>query len=235
MKTQILLLHGALGSATEFQDISNSLSDDFDVKCLNFPGHQGEAFVDGTWTVEVMCNFLNNFIHQNFHRDSGLIVFGHSMGGYLALCSLLQENPTIDAAITLGTKMHWDPDIAAREISMLDPMKMQSKVPAFVENLKQVHGADHWQKLVFQIGGFLHELGQTSPISAENVRGISKPCRIMLGDRDRMVSMDETLDIFKAIPNATLSILPNTPHPLIQAETARICFEIREVASQLAN
>ena len=41
----------------------------------------------------------------------------------------------------------------------------------------------------------------------------------MLGDRDKMVSLDETVAVYKSLPNAEMCVLPNTPHPLEQADT----------------
>jgi pimeloyl-ACP methyl ester carboxylesterase len=233
MRTQILLLHGALGSAQEFEALEQKLQNEFVVHSLNLPGHAGSGFLETPLALENTREYLDNFIASTFDPGLPLMVFGHSMGGYLALYSLLKGNTQIGSVITLGTKLHWSQDIASREIAMLDPHKMAEKVPHFAESLKTIHGADVWQKLTFEVSSFLKDLGEKNPLSPDKVRDLHQPCRIMLGDRDRMVGMEETLAFYQALPNASLGILPNTPHPFAQADTGRLYFEICEVASAL--
>lgn len=48
----------------------------------------------------------------------------------------------------------------------------------------------------------------------------------MLGDRDKMVTLDETVNAYKAIPGAALSVFPETPHPLEKVDVSRIVFEL---------
>jgi hypothetical protein len=44
----------------------------------------------------------------------------------------------------------------------------------------------------------------------------------MLGDRDQMVSLQETLDVYKALPQAQLAVLPNTPHPIEKVDLSLV-------------
>jgi hypothetical protein len=49
----------------------------------------------------------------------------------------------------------------------------------------------------------------------------------MLGDRDKMVSLDETTEVYVNLPSAQLAILPNTAHPIEMVNQARLAYEIR--------
>ena len=49
----------------------------------------------------------------------------------------------------------------------------------------------------------------------------------MLGDRDKMVTLDETVEVYKNLPQAQLAILPNTPHPIEKVNTDRLASEIK--------
>jgi len=49
----------------------------------------------------------------------------------------------------------------------------------------------------------------------------------MLGDRDKMVSQEETARIQKSIPNAQLAILPGTPHPIEQVDISLLTGHLR--------
>ena len=46
---------------------------------------------------------------------------GHSMGGYVALKLALKRPELVDRIITLGTKFNWTPEVAAKEVKMLNP------------------------------------------------------------------------------------------------------------------
>ena len=40
----LLVLHGAIGSKSQFDSIASLLDNQFDIHLLNFSGHGGEAF-----------------------------------------------------------------------------------------------------------------------------------------------------------------------------------------------
>ena len=50
---------------------------------------------------------------------------------------------------------------------------------------------------------------------------------VVLGDRDKMVTLDETLEVYKNLPNAQLAVLPNTPHPIEMINTGRLASELK--------
>ena len=56
------------------------------------------------------------------------------MGGYVAL-QLANKHPKyVQKIITLGTKFAWDKETAAKEVKMLNPEKIEEKIPAFAKN-----------------------------------------------------------------------------------------------------
>jgi pimeloyl-ACP methyl ester carboxylesterase len=59
-------------------------------------------------------------------------------------------------------------------------------------------------------------LGAHNVLQPEDYSSITTPCLILLGDRDKMVTMEETIAIYKLLPSGKLGILPGTPHPLEQ-------------------
>ena len=46
-------------------------------------------------------------------------------------------------------------------------------------------------------------------------------------DRDKMVTREETINVFQSLPNAQLAILPATPHPLEQADSSLIAYHLQ--------
>jgi esterase len=56
---------------------------------------------------------------------------------------------------------------------------------------------------------------------------IQTPSLIMLGDKDKMVSREETIAVYEQLPNAQLAILPATPHPIEQVDKDLLAYHIR--------
>ena len=73
----------------------------------------------------------------------------------------------------------------------------------------------------------LVEMGEDNPLKPIDYLSIQHSTLLMLGDRDKMVTLDETLEVYKNLPNAQLAVLPNTPHPIEMINTGRIVNELK--------
>src|SRR5436190_16411453 len=137
-KTQLLLLHGALGAASQFSSLAEKLSAHYTVHTMDFPGHGGKPFPEGSLKMPLLAEHLADYVRE-FHLQ-GCSVFGYSMGGYAAMWLENEEPGTFGKIQTLGTKLDWNPDAAQREAMLLNPDKMQEKIPAYVKHLEARHG-----------------------------------------------------------------------------------------------
>jgi len=61
-------------------------------------------------------------------------------------------------------------------------------------------------------------LGKDNTLKITDHAEINTPALILLGDRDKMVGLEETLLVYKALPNAQMGMLPGTPHPIEQVD-----------------
>ena len=100
MKPKLLLLHGALGSSEIFIPLVEELKNDFECIVFDFPGHGNAKFEEIDFSVEYFSSKLNNFILSNGYDE--LIVFGYSMGGYIALNTELNFPNSFKKIITLS-------------------------------------------------------------------------------------------------------------------------------------
>lgn len=225
MKQSLLLLHGALGSCVQFDALAAQLAPLYTIHSFDFRGH-GAAALPEKLTIHTLKTQLENWISEHLPHNEPLTVFGYSMGGYVALLLALENPQLFQRIITLGTKLHWSPEIAAGELKMIDPEKIEQKVPAFAAELAARHGADKWKALLQQTAGLMSDLGANNYLNADALKNIQVPVKLMLGDRDKMVTLDETVNAFKVIPGAALSVLPATPHPLEQVDVQRLSFEL---------
>lgn len=219
----LLLLHGALGYGKQFDALRPLLEKDFTLHTPTFSGHGGSD-VPATLSIQSFAEETSHYIQQNIEGET--YVFGHSMGGYVALYIAANKMAPVAKIMTLGTKQHWSPEIAANEAKMLNTDKLKEKVPAFAQYLQKLHG-DSWEQLCHTTAQMLTDMGNTPPLTDEGYSQIEIPVQLCLGDKDRMVSLEETIEVYRKLPNSTLLVLPNTPHPYEQVNVERVAYEIK--------
>lgn len=218
----LILLHGALGAKQQLQPLAAILQNDFSVHTLNFHGHGGEVFGKADFSTESFADDVLVYMQQqNIERAS---FFGYSMGGYVAMYIAKYFADKVEKIITLATKFHWDETIAAREVKMLNPDVMLQKVPAYAEALQQRHAPNDWKIVLQKTADMMNGLGANNTLKLEDYASIHPLCLIMLGDRDKMVTLDETISVYKQMPNAQMAMLPATPHPLEQVNTELVSY-----------
>lgn len=218
---KILLLHGAIGSAEQFQPLHRCLSSNFQVYAPNFSGHGGSPMPD-EFSIDHFARDVVAFLdEQGLQRVS---IFGYSMGGYVAMYLARYVPKRIDKIATLATKWHWDETTAAHEAKMLDSEKIAAKLPAFADTLRARHAPNNWKVVLSKTIDMLRLMGSSNPLRVELLSDIQVPCMLLLGDRDKMVSLEETKTVFDALPNAQMAMLPATPHPLEQVDMELLRF-----------
>lgn len=158
-------------------------------------------------------------------------IVGYSMGGYVALHLARRHPGRVGRIVTLGTKFDWTPATAEKEASRLDPAAIETKVPGFAAQLRERHG-ERWARVVRVTATMMLGLGASPGLSDDDFRAIPHPALIAVGDRDSMVSIDETVRTARALPEAECLVLPGTPHPLEQVDTGLLAFHIRQFLSK---
>lgn len=221
----LLLLHGALGSSQQLAALKDELSPYFDIHVPDFPGHGGTPF-GSEFTIPAFADHVQQYCCH--HHLSPVSVFGYSMGGYVAL-SLARRQPQLVARIaTLATKFHWDEATAAKEVKMLQPEVIEQKVPQFAHTLQQRHAPNNWKEVLHQTAALMTGLGAQKALTPGDFAALTTPTLLMLGDRDKMVTLEETVAVSKQLPAAQLAVLPNTPHPLESVPTETLAFLLRQ-------
>ena len=138
---------------------------------------------------------------------------GYSMGGYVALYIARHHPERVERIFTLATKFLWTTEIAEREKKNLDPEVITTKVPAFAQNLNALHG-DKWKELVKKSGDMIVAIANSNPLTAADYGKIAHPVLTSVGDSDKLVSIEETIDVYRQFSTAQLLVYPGTGHPL---------------------
>lgn len=220
----ILLLHGAIGAPDQLQPLAEALSGRYEVHVVCFSGHGGKLLGNGKFSIELFAHDVLSYMEQKgLERVS---VFGYSMGGYVAMYLARNYPERITRVVTLATKYHWDEATAAREVQNLNPEKIEQKIPAFADALRRRHAPLDWVSVLANTAQMMQDLGAGNTLSSADYPLITIPVLLLLGDRDKMVTLDETLAVYKALPASQLGILPATPHPIEQVDASFLAMMI---------
>lgn len=215
-RKQLLLLHGALGSKIQFKELKKMLDPNFEVHLFNFSGH-GNNTVAGKFSMEVFQKDVLEYMEN--HAIESAAIFGYSMGGYVGL-KLAHDFPEkVERLMTLGTKIQWNPEIAAKEVQLLDPEAMEVKIPKFAEFLKNVHDPNDWKSVVGKTAEMMHGLGNGNALIEEEFKSIDIPVLIARGSEDNMVTREESESLAGILKKGNFMEIPNGKHPWAQVET----------------
>jgi pimeloyl-ACP methyl ester carboxylesterase len=221
----LLLLHGAIGSKEQLQDLANLMERDYNVHLLNFAGHGGKSIPDTSFSIQSFSQEVLDYIQQ--HHIEQTDIFGYSMGGYVGMYIAKYFKQRIRKLITLATKFYWDKETAAKEIKMIDAATIQQKVPAFADELSKRHAPNDWTTVLKKSAEMLLNLGNDNVLKTGDYTDITTQCLMMLGDRDKMVTLDETVNVYKQLSNAQLCILPSTHHPIERVDKHLLAFLVQ--------
>jgi len=208
----LILLPGALGSKSQFESLQQELNAlNLQNLSLDLAGHGKLPPQPNVVNVPEMAKaFLQQLDFQRI--DEPINLFGHSLGGYIGLYLCINYPQRINKLFTLGTKWHWTKEIASKETSMLVPESMEQKIPAYISHLKSIHSLD-WKLVVKNITHIMNDLGDNLYLEPENLATIEHVVRIGIGDRDTMVSLEESQNTYRALKNGQLQVFPLTKHP----------------------
>jgi pimeloyl-ACP methyl ester carboxylesterase len=206
MKKNLLLLHGALGNGQSWKQIVPLLADDFIVFCPDLPGHGSNTMPSTESSLEQTVSFLKEYIEQNITGD--YVIAGYSMGGYIAL-KFATENPAhLKRIISIATKFDWNEAIAEKESSGLT----EENLAPILHHLQAAH-TNNFPGILNLTKQILLSIGK-KPLVKPDLQKISVPVLVALGDRDKMVTHQETVEFASYMPAGSTEILINQPHLL---------------------
>ncbi len=220
----ILLLHGAMGSASQLEPLKQKLElSGRNVLWMNFSGHSGEPFQED-FGIEAFTDDVLLFLDR--HQVPSVDIFGFSMGGYVALWLAYLHPHRIGKIITLGTMFDWSVKSAEREVKKLNPEKILEKVPAFARLLEHRHAPTDWKVLMQKTVDMMLDLGMKPRLTESILSTISAPVEILLGDTDDMADKNFSERVSDWLPNGSFHLLENTPHPIEKVDLNKLTERI---------
>lgn len=220
MKT-IIFLHGALGSAKDWDNVIKHLENEVNCVPVDFPGHGQHSDSNGFNNVGQLTAYLRDKIAEVKSNDIAIV--GYSMGGYVALnlaaSGGLQDVPLLCVAV----KLNWNEAIAEKEASGLN----ETNLAPITEALKAIHG-ENYNGLFERTISVLKSIG-SSPLQSSDLQESRNPIHFMLGDKDKMVTKEETLSFVSNLNHAQFHELESQPHLLHKMDPIVVSSRIRQL------
>jgi esterase/lipase len=208
----VLILPGALGSASQLEPIKTALQiNGMNVHSMNFSGHGGVPFQAQFGIDQFAKDVLKELDDL---KIATVNIFGYSMGGYVALWLAKNHPHRIDKIVTLGTKFDWSVESALYEIKKLNPEKILDKIPAFARILEHRHAPNDWKTLMRKTADMMMELGRNPLLTRDILQSITHSTVVCLGDQDDMADKSYSEEVADILPNGKFRMLANTPHPI---------------------
>lgn len=216
----IVILHGALGSASQLDPVTSSLEQNgYTVFSFNFSGHGGKPF-QSEFGIEQFAEDV--LLELNNRALTKVRIFGYSMGGYVALWLAKNHPHRVEKIITLGAKFDWSVESALKETKKLNAEKILEKVPAFARILEHRHTPNDWKLLLQKTSDMMLKLGERPLLTKEILNKIPQPTLISLGDQDDMADRNYSQQVATFLPAGKFQLLENTPHPIEKVDLKKL-------------
>ena len=200
-----LFLHGALGCASHWTEIGNTFKEHGHVHLLDFPAH-GNSKLSPVANLNGLSDFLADYIQSNSIESP--VIIGYSMGGYVALHAAIKGKINPAQIITIASKMTWDETIAEEGTANLN----WNSLAAIKDKLMSEHG-ENTEHLFSMTADILRSIGQ-QPIQKNDLSKLQIPVTMMVGEKDKMVSKEETEVSALACTNGRFVLLEAQGHAL---------------------
>lgn len=187
----VVILHGNGGSIRGRAAFIEEFAKKYKVIAFDNRCHGKSGCPSGYLTYEQMADDVDKVL-QHLGIDSAY-VWGHSDGGIVGLLLAIHYPGKVKKLLASGANLR--PDSTAVEPGLF-PLLEQMEKRARADSI-------HYKQFLLLV--------QQPHIPLSDLRKINSDVLIMAGDRDA-IRIEHTLEIFKNIPGALLSILPGTTH-----------------------
>jgi len=204
--TPLLILHGNGGSASSRHKMIPSLVEDYQVILMDNRCHGNSSCPSAELNYQDMAADVSALMDHLGHEDYR--IWGHSDGGILGLILGYRFPARIKSMLISGPNLR--PDSTALRAKLVDFVQRYSEIPD--------------PRLQKQIK--LMAFHPNIPI--EKIQEVKVPVVLMVGDRDA-ITMEHAFEIFNALPQANLCVLPGTSHFVANERPDQVIYWIKQL------
>lgn len=215
----VLLLHGGLSNSDLLLDaVSAPLETKYRVVAFDRRGHGYTADTAEPLHYETMATETIGVLEKVVGGRAHLI--GWSDGGIVSLIVALRRPDLVDRMVVIGTNYHFE---GALPLDFDPNSEFATMIhQAYAE--RSPDGGDHFDEIA---GKFMILVTTEPTLTLDDLKKINAPTLVLAGDDD-MIKLSHTAEMYEALPNGQLAIVPGSSHALPverSAETARIILD----------
>ncbi len=218
----IVLLHGGLfGYISEYEHLIPKLAKTNQVIAIATRGHGRSEIGTKPFSYQLLAEDAYQVI-KSLTKDS-VIVIGFSTGGNTAYMLTDQHPETVKKLISIGASPQATPpnnkeksDQAKEE--KLTGITLEKEAPDFVKERKALMPEPgRWNEFVDKITTMWES---SEFLTDDQIRGIKSPVLIIAGDKDPHVNAERVIQLYRLLPESSLSIIPDCGHVVLYCNFA---------------
>ncbi len=211
-----LLLHGNRDRKEVFRYMVPYLEGRCHLMLFDLRGHgDTEKPVEG-YTYDQFLYDIDAFVEYKNIKTFNLI--GHSLGGVLSILYTLKYPEKVKRLILMGTSAYFVPKFKRPAIGTLVTEKLigitnRNAAPYFfLPEFKEVEDEilSNWSKVPPHVHESMIRMGH--PDLREKIKEISKPTLLIVGEKDRISTMDDVSFIHEQINGSQLKVIKDSGH-----------------------
>lgn len=211
----LVLLHPGATDSRAMAALSDELGD-YRRVAIDRPGHGRSPDVEGNWSFEAMADAVADAMTVGGACPAHLV--GWSDGAIVGLYLALLRPELVTSLVFGGAVFHVS--------GWLDHI-VDETPPAFLADAYgevSPDGPEHWPDVVRKARDLHH---RQPDLTVGQLRALEIPVLILAGDDDQM-QWPHLLEMYEALPNAALAVVPRATHGLIVEKPALVADLIRD-------
>jgi pimeloyl-ACP methyl ester carboxylesterase len=203
----LVLMHGGLVDARFFEPNLGPLAEKFHVYTPERRGHGHTPDVEGPITYQLMTDDTIAFLETVVGKPADLV--GHSDGAFIAMSVAMQRPELVNRLVMISGGFNKSGE-AMPEVEWNVEQITQFLGPAYGE--VSPDGEEHFPVVATKIG----EMAATEPnLDVSELGKVTQRSLVVFSDDDLM-TLSHAVQMYDALPNAELAVVPGTSHFLMQ-------------------
>jgi pimeloyl-ACP methyl ester carboxylesterase len=220
----LLLLHGGLSQTSHFdQSVLPAIEDNFHIFGYDRTGHGFTGDRDGSMHFQFQYEEAVAYLEDVVKVPAHLI--GHSDGAIIALMVAMHKPELVKSVVLFGGLFHFSGTLPMPEF---DGNISQEDLDEYAATSPDGPGT-----LEAKIRKMFSIWYSEPAYTVEDVKKIQCPALVLVGDDD-VISHHHTIEMFEALPQGQLAVIPGTSHQANKEKPEIFQMFIREFLKDLS-